>query len=71
MQKKKTVGERIRYLRKENGWTQANIADFLHVAEITVSSWERNRTEPDIETIIRISILFHVTTDYLLGKMDS
>lgn len=71
MREKKTVGERIKYLRKSNNWTQKNIADFLHVAEITVSSWERNRTEPDIETIVKISILFHVTTDYLLGKMDS
>ena len=71
MKRKRTVGERIRQLRKSNGMRQKDIAQSLHVAENTVSDWERNRTEPDIESIVQMAFLFKTSTDYLLGKINS
>lgn len=71
MQKNKTVGERIRCLRKSNGMRQKDVAQSLHVAENTISDWERNRTEPSIESIVQMAFLFQTSTDYLLGKTNS
>ena len=63
------IGERIRYLRMQNGITQKELAKNLYVSGKTVSSWELNRTEPDIASIIKLSLLFCISLDYLLiGK---
>ena len=63
------IGQRIRYLRMQNGMTQKKLANNLYVSGKTVSSWELNRTEPDIASIIKLSLLFRISLDYLLiGK---
>ena len=59
-------GQRIKYLRIKNGMTQKVLANNLHVSGKTVSSWELSRTEPDIASIIKLSILFRISLDYLL-----
>ena len=59
-------GQRIKYLRIKNGMTQKALANNLHVSGKTVSSWELSRTEPDIASIIKLSILFRISLDYLL-----
>ena len=60
------IGERIKYLRIRNGMTQKMLANNLCVSGKTVSSWELNRTEPDIASIIKLSLLFCISLDYLL-----
>ena len=62
----KTVGQRIKYLRKQSGITQKKLANILYVSDKTVSSWETDRTEPDITSIIKISVLLQVSLEYLL-----
>ena len=49
------LGSRIARLRKEKGITQQQLADRIYVADKTISSWESNRTEPNLEVIIKIS----------------
>jgi transcriptional regulator with XRE-family HTH domain len=39
-------GPRIRALRERAGWTQAQLADKVHVAARTVGAWERGEAEP-------------------------
>lgn len=60
------LGERISKLRKEKGWTQNDLANRLYVADKTISSWESNRTEPSLETIIKLSELFDCSASYLI-----
>lgn len=67
----KTVGERIRYLRTKKHMTQGELAKILCVKQGTVSSWERDRTEPNANLIVELSKCFGVSIQYLLtGKSD-
>jgi len=62
--------ERLRRIRKEKLVNQIELADFLSVAQNTVSNWEIGRAQPDIDTIVKISDFFEISTDYLLGVSD-
>lgn len=63
------VSKNIKKLRTEKGLTQEDIAKELFVTRQTVSSWESGRTQPDIETLMKLSELFSVTAEELIyGK---
>lgn len=49
------VGERIRAARQMRGWSQTKLAERVNQAQTTLSSWERNRTEPTREDVQRIA----------------
>lgn len=61
------LGQRIGELRLAFGWSQVELAKRLSVAKQTVSNWENDNIQPSIEMLVRLSKLFNVTTDYLLG----
>ena len=61
------LGQRISDLRAALGWSQVQLAKRLGVAKQTVSNWENDNIQPSIEMLVRLSKLFGVTTDYLLG----
>ncbi len=62
----KSIGNNILKLRKENGWTQAYLADRLGVTDKAVSRWESGQGYPDIELIPQLAELFCVTIDRLM-----
>ena len=62
--------ERLKTIRKQNGYTQVSLAEKLEVSKGTVAMWETGKRTPDFETLIKLSDLFDVRTDYLLGKSD-
>ena len=67
----KTLNERIKTLRKENGLTQSQLAEKLGVTDKAVSKWEVGEANPDISLLAKISEIFGVTIDYLLtGKAE-
>ena len=45
------TGKLIRRLRQEKGYTQAGLADRLHVSDKAVSKWERGLGCPDISLL--------------------
>ena len=61
------LGQRIGELRTACGWSQVELAKKLRVAKQTVSNWENENIQPSIEMLVRLSNIFGVTTDYLLG----
>ena len=61
------LGQRICELRTAIGWSQVDMAKKLGVAKQTVSNWENENIQPSIEMLVRISKLFGVSTDYVLG----
>ena len=61
------LGQRINELRIALGWSQVQLAEKLNISKQTVSNWENENIQPSIEMLVRISKLFHTTTDYLLG----
>ena len=60
-------GSIIKELRKETGMTQEELGEKLGVIKQTVSSWEKGISEVNNDTLITLSRLFGVSTDYLLG----
>ena len=52
-----SLGEKIRQARREKGLTQEQLAQTLFVSRQTVSNWENGRTEPDYQTLTRLSEL--------------
>ena len=57
-------------LRKKNGWSQEELAFQLGVSRQSVSKWESGTSIPDLERIIKLSEIFHVSTDYLLKDAE-
>ena len=62
--------KRLKLLRKKCGYTQVSLAETLGVSKGTVAMWETGKRTPDFETLIRLSDLFDVRTDYILGKSN-
>ncbi len=60
------LADKIIKLRKKNGWSQEELAHKMSVSRQAVSKWEGAQTIPDLEKILQLSVLFEVTTDYLL-----
>ena len=49
------ISSRIKNARKKKNLTQEELGDLLFVSDKTISSWENDRTIPDIESINKIS----------------
>lgn len=62
-----SIGEKITALRKQKNMTQAELGKELCVSPQAVSKWENGLSEPDIEMIKKISAIFNISTDELLG----
>lgn len=60
-----TLGERLRRLRAERGWSQAQLATKLGIHQKQVSGYERGIHVPQTELLIRIAETFGVSLDYL------
>ena len=60
------LAEKIIKLRKENGWSQEDLAMRMDVSRQSVSKWESMSSIPDLDKIVKLSKLFGVSTDYLL-----
>ena len=50
-----TLGSKLAKLRKENNYTQEQLADILGVSRQAISKWEGDITYPETEKLIRIS----------------
>ena len=59
--------DRLKNLRSKYGYTQADLAKKLSLTRASVNAWEMGLSVPSTSCLIELSILFHVTTDYLLG----
>ena len=59
-------GKKLKQLRTDVGMTQAELASRLNVTNSVVSYYELHERTPSPEVLIKLSAIFHVTTDYLL-----
>lgn len=60
-------GLHLKNLRKSYNFTQKQLADKLYVSETTIIRWENNYKTPNIESLVQLSKLYHVTLDYIAG----
>lgn len=61
------LSKRIYEVRMSFGWTQVQLAQKLGVTKQTVSNWENDNIQPSIDMLVKLSNIFNVSTDYLLG----
>ncbi|GAA0441196.1 hypothetical protein GCM10008983_17840 [Lentibacillus halophilus] len=61
------IAYNIKYLREQNGWTQEYLADQLHISRYVIIRWESHKVTPDLESLLKLSNLFGVTIDHLVG----
>ncbi|MBR2001033.1 MAG: helix-turn-helix transcriptional regulator, partial [Firmicutes bacterium] len=65
-----TLGQKINQLRLEQNLSQNDLADMLNVSRQSISKWETDGSVPDLDNLIKLSQIFHVTLDELvLNKM--
>ncbi|MFF2091697.1 helix-turn-helix domain-containing protein [Paenibacillus sp. NPDC058174] len=63
-----SIGNRIAQLRDEKRWTQEQTAAKLGISRAALSHYEKNRREPDSETLAKFADLYQVSIDYLVGR---
>ena len=61
-----TIGEKITALRNAAGMSQDNLAENLSVSRQSVSKWEADQAQPQIDKVMQICKLFTVSADVLL-----
>lgn len=63
-----SFGAKLKSCRKDMSLSQRELGQKIGVAESTISLYESNKRFPDAETLQKISSLFNVSLDYLLGN---
>lgn len=58
--------ENLKYVRKDMGLTQKQVAKKLGVVESCYANWEQGRTEPSISMLRNLSIILNVNIDDLI-----
>lgn len=66
----KTLGRRLRRLRKMNGETQKEFAENFGRHYRTVQNWELDRTLPDIFTAMALAEYYHMSVEELVEGED-
>ncbi len=67
-----TFGDKLSKLRRENNYTQEQLAELLGVSRQAISKWESDGAYPETDKLIRISRLFDCSLDYLMkDEVDS
>lgn len=60
------ISKNIRHLRQLKGWSQEILADKLDITRARIGSYEEERCDPPIETLIKMSKVFHIAIDALV-----
>ena len=63
--------ERIRNLRIDKGFTQAQIAEMLHVKQNTYCQYEIGVLNYPLDVVVKLALFYDVSIDYLVGITDN
>lgn len=64
------VARNMAICRREAGMSQRDVCTVIGCAPQTYSGYEKGKHEPTMETLVRLSHLYHVSLDFLIGKYD-
>lgn len=68
---KPIIAERIKYLRKEKGYTQEQLAEILGLnAKSSVANYESGANSPSDDIKLKLCEIFDCSMDYLIGKSN-
>lgn len=61
------LGENIKRIRKQQGILQKAAAEHVGMTQSNFSRMEAGNTQPNVDTLIKLSGLFGVTVDYIIN----
>lgn len=64
------IGERLKALRLARKPTQREIAEAVHITEVSYQRYEYGTVRPSLDTLIALADYFDVSLDYLVGRSD-
>jgi transcriptional regulator with XRE-family HTH domain len=67
----KVFSKRLKILRVERGMKQDDLAKKLGILQTSIGGYEAGKNLPRPDVLVKISKLFNVSLDYLLGLEDS
>lgn len=62
-----TLGTRLKQLRSSRGLRQDQLGALVGLNKTAIHYYENDMRQPSYETLVRLSSIFNVTTDFLLG----
>ena len=62
---------RIRDLREDRDWNQTHVAQMLNMSQTGYSKYETGENDLPTVVLIKLSNIYHVSVDYLLGQTDN
>lgn len=62
------LGDKIKKAREMNNISQIKLGEMLNVTQQAVGRWEKNKSDPDISTLKKISKLLNVSLSFLLEE---
>lgn len=62
------VAKNLSDLRKRNRLTQLELAEKLNYSDKAVSKWEKGESLPGVEVLYKLSKLYGVSIDYIVGE---
>lgn len=65
------LAERLQELRKTAGYSQEQVAEMLGLSRQAISKWESGQGKPEIDNIIKMTEIYHVSTDYILLGIEN
>lgn len=60
------ISNQIKKRRTDMGLSQEELAERIYVSRQTISNWETDKTYPDIQSLLMLSVLFDTTIDALV-----
>lgn len=60
------LGETVKALRKERGWSQADLASRVGGDAGQISRYENGKISPSVDVVVKLAEAFDIATDYLL-----
>ena len=61
-----TLGEKISALRNQHEMSQGDLAEKMNVSRQSISKWETDTSVPELDKLIQLSEVFHITLDELV-----
>lgn len=61
---------RIKFLRENLKLSQEELAEKLNLSKGIISLYEQEKRKPSLEILIKLSEIFNVSIDYIIGRTD-
>lgn len=70
METKVLFAERLKYFRLEKGLSQEQLGKQIGATRQNIYDWESGKSETNFENLIKLSRIFEITVDLLIGNCD-